>query len=210
MPNGFENISACFSPGVNKLSGFEKDCAARGMPVFLADASVDGPAEVDQSFVFRKMFVGAVSATNMMTMDEWVTSSIDETASDLLLQIDVEGYEYETFLSMSDALLRRFRIIVVEFHTLGMFWSRPFFALASRAFYKLLGTHTCVHVHPNNCCGLMRKWGLEIPRIMEFTFLRQDRVKNSTFVSTFPHPLDFDNTKKTTLPLPKCWYGQAD
>ena len=34
IPNDLAGISACFSPGVSAVSGFEKDCAERGSPVF--------------------------------------------------------------------------------------------------------------------------------------------------------------------------------
>jgi hypothetical protein len=206
VPNDLVAIQACFSPGVHVVSGFEKDCAELGMKVFLADRSVEGPAAEHALFHFTKKFVGAVSNDDFMTLDNWVASSLPETNSDLLLQIDIEGYEYEVFLSVSESLMRRFRIIVAEFHQLDQLWSRPFFNLAGRAFDKILQTHACVHIHPNNCCGSLQKDGLSIPRVMEFTFLRNDRIKNSSYQKNFPSPLDYDNTANPSLVLPRCWY----
>jgi hypothetical protein len=141
-----------------------------------------------------------------MTMDNWVATSLAESQSDLLLQIDIEGYEYEVFLSISDNLMRRFRIIVAEFHQLKQLWNNPFFNLAARAFEKILQTHTCVHIHPNNYYGSIQKEGIEIPKLMEFTFLRNDRIVNPSHQSVFPHPLDYDNTDNPPLTLPKSWY----
>jgi len=207
VPNDLEGISACFSPGVYLVSGFEKDCAERGMKVYLADKTVDGPAEDHPLFHFTKKFVGATSSKDFMTLDDWVTDSAMEPNSDLLLQMDIEGYEFEVFLSASDALMRRFRIIIVEFHYLDQLWSRPFFQLASRAFDKLLQTHACVHIHPNNGTGSLRKGGLEIPRTMEFTFLRRNRINHASCQKIFPHPLDVDNSANPTLLLPPCWYS---
>lgn len=209
IPNDLAGIEACFSPGVSSVSGFEKDCANLGMKVFLADKSVERPAESHKLFHFTKKYVGATTNDDYMTIDNWVKSSLPESQSDLLLQIDVEGAEYEAFLCMSDSLLRRCRIIVAEFHFLDQLWGRPFFIIASRVFDKILQTHTCVHIHPNNCCGSVQKDELEIPRIAEFTFLRSDRIKNPIFADSFPHPLDCDNTDKPSLPLPKCWYREA-
>ena len=142
-----------------------------------------------------------------MTLDHWVTSSLDECSSDLMLQIDVEGAEYETFLSTSDQLMSRWRIIVAEFHFLHHLWSEPFFRVGSRVFDKILQTHRCVHIHPNNCCGSVSKGAIEIPRVMEFTFQRRDRLHNAKPVRAFPHPLDGDNTSNPSLPLPACWYA---
>lgn len=206
IPDDLAGIEACFSPGVSGISGFERDCAERGMKVFLADKSVDGPACRHELFTFTKKFVGATTDDDFMTLDDWVTTSLPEDTSDLLLQIDVEGCEYEVFLSTSDALLRRFRIIVVEFHFLDHLWSEPFFRIASRAFDKLLQTHACVHIHPNNGGGVLRMGGLAIPPVMEFTFHRRDRLANPVPRSDFPCPLDRDNTPLATVPLPACWY----
>ena len=69
-------------------------------------------------------------------------------------------------------------------------------------------THACVHIHPNNIEGSLKKGGLDIPRVMEFTFLRKDRIKHSDYKINFPNPLDCDNTPNPHLVLPKCWYGQ--
>ncbi len=209
VPNDLVDIEACFSPGVAGISGFERDCADLGMRVFLADKSVDGPEVSHDNFSFKKKFIGATTSRDFMTIDDWVGSSLPGSKSDLLLQIDIEDAEYETFLSMSSSLMQRFRIIVGEFHQLAQFWSRPFFTLASRAFEKILQTHTCVHLHPNNYCGSLKKYNLDIPRVMEITFLRNDRIRNKSFATVFPHPLDSDNTSEIpSLPLPKCWYNQ--
>jgi hypothetical protein len=207
VPDDLEGISACFSPGVSLISGFEKECAQRGMEVFMADRSVEGPTETHPRFHFTKKFVGATTNDAVMTVDDWVRRSLPEAEGDLMLQIDIEDCEYETFLSMSDALMGRFRIITGEFHSLNHLWSRPFFQVASKAFEKILQTHTCVHIHPNNESAAMEKGGLSIPPMMEFTFLRNDRVTNPVLTRAFPHPLDADNTTDPTLVLPACWRG---
>ncbi|MFC1884173.1 FkbM family methyltransferase [Thermodesulfobacteriota bacterium] len=206
VPDDLTGIEACFSPGVGLVSGFERDIADSGMKVFMADNSVEGSTESHELFNFTKKNVGAATNDDFMTLDDWVKLSIDSSNEDLLLQIDIEGCEYETFLGMSDGLMNRFRIIVAEFHCLDQLWNRPFFRLASRVFERILQTHICVHLHPNNCCGSLAKWNFEIPRIMEFTFLRKDRVGRLSQTNFFPHPLDFDNTDNPILPLPECWY----
>jgi hypothetical protein len=209
VPNDLFGIEACFSPGVNSVSGFEKDCAELGMRVFLADKSVQGPALEHELFRFEKKFLGATSNDDFMTLEHWVAASMPEAGSDLLLQMDIEGYEYEVFLSAPESLMQRFRIMVVEFHHLDCFWSEPFFKLARSTFAKILQTHACVHIHPNNVASSLQKGGLNIPRLMEFTFLRHDRIEHYSYQKTFPHPLDCDNTAKPTLVLPQCWHSNA-
>lgn len=206
VPNDLRGINACFSPGVALLSGFERDCADLGMKVFMADRSVDGPAEQHDSFHFTRKFVGATTNEEVMTLDEWVNGTLPESDDDLLLQMDIEGAEYETFLSTSDSTMKRFRIIVAEFHDLDKVFNRPFFRVARTTIEKILQTHLCVHIHPNNYLGTVRVRDLEVPKIAEFTFLRRDRLDDRGFVQGFPHPLDSDNTDNPHLPLPACWY----
>jgi hypothetical protein len=207
LPDDLAGIQACFSPGVGFSSEFEKECAQRGMKVFLADKSVNGPISEHELFYFTKKYIGAASNDDFMTLDNWVDSSLPETNSDLLLQIDIEGYEYEVFQSVSESLMRRFRIIVAEFHELNQLWNNYFFKVAAGVFDKILRNHTCVHIHPNNYAGVTQKNGIDIPQVMEFSFIRNDRVENSSYQKTFPNQLDCDNNPfSASLVLPKCWY----
>ena len=207
VPDDFAGIKACFSPGVDCVSGFESDCANMGMSVFLADKSVENPAESHELFQFTKKYLGVTTNDDFMTLDDWVTSSWPASEDELLLQIDIEGAEYEVFLNVSDQLMKRFRIIVVEFHHVNQLWNKPFFDVVSRAFDKLLQTHSCVHNHPNNYLGSLKTQNMEMPRLTEMTFYRNDCIKNPSFVKTFPHPLDYDCSDNPSLDLPKCWYA---
>lgn len=54
VPDDLEGIEACFSPGAGKISGFEKECAERGMNVYLADKSDNRPIESHHLFDFTK------------------------------------------------------------------------------------------------------------------------------------------------------------
>jgi len=113
-------------------------------------------------------------------------------------------------LPTTDQLLKRFRVIVVEFHQLDQLWNSYFFKIASRVFEKLLQTHSCIHNHPNNYYGTIKVGDIEIPLLTEITFIRNDRVNNSSFVHSLPHPLDSDNTNNPTLNLPRCWYAYEE
>ena len=202
-----DGIKACFSPGVDVMSEFEKACFDYGMKLYLADRTVEKPSfDLDpKNYHFLKKHIGVTNDADFITLDTWV-DTYEPGNSDLLLQMDIEGAEYPAIINASNALLKRFRIMVFELHHLDEFWNPRFFNMAELAIQKILETHTCVHIHPNNCCGTESKYGLEIPRFAEFTFLRNDRIQERKFAKTFPHSLDFDNENKAPLVLPKCWY----
>ena len=105
--------------------------------------------------------------------------------------------------------MHRFRVIVAEFHDLDQFWNAAYFKLVSRAFAKILQSHICVHIHPNNFSLPLNKSGLSIPPLVEISFLRYDRAFGAGYARNFPHPLDSDTTGRAHLPLPKCWWKQS-
>jgi hypothetical protein len=139
-----------FPPGVSGVSGFERACADRGMMVCRADASVAGPAETHTNFHFSRKFIGLLTDDRFVSLGDWVASANDLPEGDLMLHIDIEGFEYESLLGLSMSLQRRFRIMVVEFQDRHHVWHAQYFGLAVRVFDKLLATHDCVHLYLNN------------------------------------------------------------
>jgi len=214
VPDDLDGIAACFSPGVGAISAFEMECAKRGMSVFLADGTVDGPAESHASFRFVCRNLGAANGDETMTLDAWVDESTAaeglDRNGDLMLQMDIEGAEWEVLLGARSDVLRRFRVIVVEFHHLELMLGRSTHAIASAAFERLLEHHVCVHVHPNNAGRMIRLRRRRIPQIAEFTFLRRDRFGDTRPLPAprLPHPLDVDNVAgRPTLVMPSEWHS---
>lgn len=212
LPDDLDGLNYCLSPGVAACSDFEEDMASRGMQVFLADKSVDGPAVKNDSFKFTKKFISSQNSEKegLITMDSWVEEQLPELANEpkfeAILQMDIEGCEYEVLHNISDKLLKKCRIIVIEFHKLHQLADRFSFSLIAPALRKLLKSHSVVHIHPNNNRRVLKIHGLEVPATMEFTFLRKDRLLSGGQASSYPHPLDakcVSNKRDVVLPL--CW-----
>jgi hypothetical protein len=208
VPDDLDGITACFSPGVDVTTDFEQDCAKRGMKLFLADLSVEKNDLNLQSenYSFLKKHIGVVNTKDFITLDEWFKVSQLGPEEDLLLQMDIEGCEYLSLIATSDEMLRRFRIIIVEFHDLHNLWEKNFYNQAEATFNKLLQNHTCVHLHPNNYAKVLSLKGIDIPNLIELTFVRNDRVEAKTLQRKFPHKLDSDNTSSNKVVLPRNWF----
>lgn len=208
IPDDLDDVRACFSPGVSDVADFEADLASRGIDCFLADASVDGPPVENPRFRFEKKFLGAECHGHFMTLPEWV-GRCAPADGDLLLQMDIEGAEYEVLYESPLETLRRFRIVVVEFHGLDALFERNGFDLIRLTFERLLRLFRVVHIHPNNCVPTVRFDRFAIPPVMEFTFLRRDRfgAVPPRSVTAFPHPLDRPNVEaRPDILLPGCWF----
>lgn len=201
IPDDLGGIRACFSPGVSSISGFELQCADLGIDVYMADASVESPAGKHPRFHFRKSFIGEQTQGEFITMNDWMQDSVGELVGDMILQMDIEGWEFKALNAISYENLNRFRIIILEVHGLDYLLNYKI-----RMFRKLLKNHTCVHIHPNNCSEPTQIGSISMPRMAEFTFLRNDRITSRKSRSDFPHPLDRDNTSNKSIVLPEYWY----
>lgn len=207
IPDDLEGIEACFSPGVSAMVDFELDLAKRGIRSYLADFSVNGPPVHSDFFEFNKKFLGSCNKEEFFTLDTWIKEK-QIGDYDLILQMDIEGSEYDVIFQADRDLLRRFRIMVIEFHRLDRI-SNPFmFKLLANSLDKILNDFEIVHIHPNNCAPPIRIHEFAIPPVMEFSFFRRDRIKESFITTEFPHRLDHPNipTNKD-FSLPKCWRG---
>ena len=214
VPNDLDGIEYCFSPGVSTVANFENELADLKIKSFMADYSVDAPPISRPEFTFDKKYLGATDNEEFFTLASWKDKYLKNYSGDLILQMDIEGSEYPVIFNAPDQLLSQFRILVIEFHGLDKLLDPFTFELLSPCFNKLLEHFHVVHLHPNNCCGSVL-WGeIEIPRVMEFTFLNKRRAGHIKPQTTFPHPLDAPNerTDETSAPkkdllLPKCWYS---
>ncbi len=211
VPDDMDGIDYCFSPGVAATSTFENDLASRGIRSFLADYSVDGPSISSEMFYFEKKYLGAVNDDVFMTLQHWMDKSLPDYGHDLLLQMDIEGSEYDVIQLTPSDVLRKFRIIIVEFHDLHNAFSQYSLRFLQGCLQKLMTDFEIVHIHPNNgaISGPLKRNGLEIPRLVEITFLRKDRVEWKRRYRSFPHPLDTPNVvDRKDIVVPECWYRQ--
>lgn len=209
VPDDLEGITTCFSPGVGNVSRFEEDCALRGMRVFMADRSVQGPPSNNPKFDFLNKYIGLVDTDEYISLDSWIDSSVSSSDGDLILQMDIEGAEWLALANVSRRNLMRFRIIVVELHAVDSIVYSQFFELRAPVLTRLLEDFVCVHLHPNNDGKSVVSKGINIPCVLEMTLLRKDRAQISGYCSQFPHPLDSDNTLKAPMPLPLSLYRQV-
>lgn len=208
IPNNLEMIARCFSPGVAYTSSFESELAGRGIPSSLADYSVDYSNSIGGLISFDKKFIGVANSRKFMTLESWVMRDSPEDNSDLLLQMDIEKYEYPVMLRTPSEILRRFRIMVIEFHSLDALTKSKTFSYIKSVFEKILEDFLVVHIHPNNCRSPIQIGDILIPPVMEFTFFRKDVANLTGNANEFPHPLDRKNIE--ALPdvvLPEAWYS---
>lgn len=208
IPDDLTEISACFSPGVDQIASFEAGLLKYGIPSHLADFSVDGVPEGISVASFTKKFIRANNNIESISLENWIKSKPEYVENkDLILQMDIEGGEYESILSTPNEILKKFRIAAIEFHNIETWAQSDYFSIVEATFEKLLEIFYVVHNHPNNAMGIVNLNGFLTPRLLEITFLRKDRALSYDKFMKLPHPLDRANIQSMPdLHFPEGWF----
>lgn len=206
-------ISASISPGVSEVIDFDLELGQLGIHSYLYDASVSCPTRLTNMQHFEKMYIDSFKSDNTKTLHQIVDEISEQHKGDLLLQMDIEGAEYRCIHATSSTTLKRFRIIVLEFHDLDFFlsnslycryWIRPILQ-------KLRTNHDVLHVHVNNHGHLTNVQGTPVSNVMEVTYLRHDHwsSQNSEVVDT--RRLDIQNrSDRPPIVLNSPWFDYID
>lgn len=191
VPDDLQGIGALFSPGVDATWTFEADIANRfGIPSFMCDGSVNAPLDLTSLQHFERLWLSPKTGPGKITLQDWIERHRAEEDCDLMLQMDIEGAEYDVLKFTPREVLRRFRVMVVEFHGLDLLTSQWIFRSRARVFRKLAQDFLPVHIHANNCCGCFMLGQYRVPRVLEMTYLRRDRVFGPLEQSAIPHAAD--------------------
>ena len=192
IPDDLMGITELFSPGSNRLSNFEKEVAERWqIRSYICDSIEEKPDDLSDFQEFTPAWVGPYTdGEKLISLAQWVEEK-SQSRGDLILQMDIEGAEFQTLLPVSIDLMKRFRIIVIELHFLEALKNHwAFEQIYSPFFGKILTHFDVVHLHPNNCCGTWTYGDFEFPRIIELTLHRNDRSKLLHPRPTSKHELD--------------------
>lgn len=175
----------------------------------MAEASVSSAPLKDKNFTFIKKYLGDRAFNDFVTLSDWMAQSLGVTERELILQMDIEGGEYDVLILESSEVLSRFSAMVIEFHSLQKMFDPHFLQMITSIFEKLYANFSICHVHPNNCCGIRRKNGNEVQRVMEVTFLRKDLVERyrSNSAISLPNKMDRKNvSRKDDIEMPDPWW----
>lgn len=210
VPNNFKNVQYCFSPGVADTAEFEFQLSEEfAIKSFLADASVNGLPIEDKNFKFLKKFIGSRTYGDFITLSDWVDHCIGKSSANSILQMDIEGGEYDVLTFESAEMLSQFSTIIIEFHGLKNMFEKNFLNMITAIFEKLYLNFSICHVHPNNSSSIEAMGVLKVPKVIEVTFIRNDFVDEflSDSKVSLPHYLDRKNLKELDdIVMPEIWW----
>lgn len=187
LPEPSERIA--YSIGICDDVTWDKDLAQRGYQVYMYDHTIEGLVESHPNFHFFKIGIcGEPKVDKCQTLAEMVASNGHTQQKNMILKIDVEGAEHASFNACTPELLQQFSQIVVEWHRLTDYKDSKNIL---NAIQRLNQTHQATHIHGNNFSPTVgRVADIELPEVLEMTYLRRDLAHFIPSQRFFPTPLD--------------------
>lgn len=190
LPDDLDGLSAVLSLGVGGEVSFDHYFAERGLDIYQYDPTVEGPPVEHARFHFHKVAWAPQDGEGAASLAGIVRSHGLQTSNDVLLKFDTEGAEWSCLPTISPELLKHFRIIACELHGLNNLQVPEFLQQVTGMMNILTHSHTVVHLHANNCCGMTLVEGVPVPAVVELTLLRNDRSSFRPSAEPIPGPLD--------------------
>jgi hypothetical protein len=199
MLDDFANIKAAYSLGISDDVSWDLDIAKRGIPIFQYDHTINNLPVEHPLFKFHQLGIGKHTdkERKIDTLQKIMERNGHNTSDcDLLLKIDIEGSEWETFESLGENYLGKFKQIVCEFHHFSHVIKHGWYKKAKHVFDKLLSSHRIIHVHGNNCGPFLIIGNIPFPETLEVTLVRSDQYSFMESLELFPTHLDSPNDPK--------------
>jgi hypothetical protein len=109
IPDDLQGVHNCFSPGSDLLWDFENALAERyGIKSFICDSAEKRPPNLSELPDFTQGWIGpATTLGQTISIGDWILSK-NLTDSNMILQMDIEGAEFLSILSLSEKDLLNF------------------------------------------------------------------------------------------------------
>lgn len=194
--NAFPKDSIVYSFGIGTDCGWDYAMAQKGMDIFMYDHTISRLPLSHKNFHFFKVGIadkeGYDNFGKVNSFENLIRENGHKEHHNIILKIDVEGAEFDSFLATPEATLAQFSQIIFEFH-----WFQDNLSQKKLDVLKKLNiTHQVVHLHGNNYSTAGNVDGVFIPNVLEVTYVRKSDHNFSTCRDFFPRKeLDFPNNK---------------
>lgn len=163
--------------GVGWCIAYEKDYIEKNPDTHIKfyDPTVNNLPSLIPNSQFFKLGVGLHPHPAYISMNNVVRRSKIREGDVTLLKIDCEGGEWDCGFEYAD--LTRVDAIILEIHGIG---DEHMASAQLKVLEKLYDEYRCINIHPNNYGRVALCGGLEVPRVLELTFIRKDIEQTET------------------------------
>lgn len=162
------------SLGVSYHSPWDLEMANMGYQVLQYDASIKHAPYNHPNIIFHKKFAGIHQDHQTITLEQILQDYRFDPQAHNILQIDIEGAEWEIFEQIDFSLLERyFAQIIVEFHNCD-----PRSIVKTKRYTEILSrfrkAYQPIHLHFNPCWGVFYVKDQFFAPLLEVSYARKD------------------------------------
>jgi hypothetical protein len=190
VDRGLEKVVA-YSLGVNDDVSWDLDMAQLGCQVYQYDHTIEALPVKHPSFHWSKIGIDATPSADgtLRPLADLIRENGHAKRRDLILKMDIEGFEWQVFAAMSGETIDQFSQIVIELHMLALCADELQRRIIG-VLEKLYRSHQPVHVHANNHGYFGFIGGVPIPDAVEVTYVRRVDHHFAPCMRTFPDRID--------------------
>jgi hypothetical protein len=176
----FEDLrcDGAVSVGVGPDVSWDRDIAERGIPVVMFDHTVRRLPDDVPGGVFHRVGVG--NGDRLQSLPKLIEMAGFSGSNNLMLNIDVEGAEWDVLNTVDSQCLLRFRQIVCELHGFDEIDGGALGDRIVNALERLSETHVPIHLHANNYARIARFGDLWFPAAIEVSWVRRELLPQTS------------------------------
>ena len=183
MLDDFEDIKIAYSLGIDKNIDFDKAIADKGIDVYMYDHTIDKLLFENPKFHWKKIGVGGNSdrSNNIQTLLDMMKENGHLNEKSMILKIDVEGAEWNTFKDVPEDVLTQFKYILLEYH---------FYNTEASVIYntlkKIHKTHQPYFIHTNYLSPIINFGNNRMVGCIEVSYIIRKGYNFATDKSVYP------------------------
>ena len=169
--------TVCISLGIADEISFDEELSPLVNHIYMYDHSIVAPPVNLGNATFRALRVVSEITDNRLEIDITTIFSQIDPSKQVILKVDIEGAEWESFKDIDSELLLRCDQIIFEFHNIQTLYSQKNYFAYLAFLNRLLASHIVVNTHINNWDSYEIIQGVPVPNVLEVTLVRKDLVE---------------------------------
>ena len=177
--------SVLVSLGIADEMSFDEELSPFVNHIYMFDYSIARPPLALENGTFYSLRIVPTITNDTHEIDIKTICERIHSLHPLILKVDIEGSEWESFKDVSQDILLKCEQIVFEFHNLQKLAETQDYNSYLEFLDLLSQTHIVVNTHINNWDSFEIIQGVPVPNVLEVTYIRKDLVEIHSGRSSF-------------------------
>jgi hypothetical protein len=188
-------IDGALSIGIGSDVSWDLHVSSLGISVDMFDPTIKKLPRKVPGGRFHRVGIGPLDSkgSKYVSISKLRENAGLNTATNIILKLDVEGAEWAALRNLPDHELERYSQIVIEMHHLSRIVENDFYQSVIEVLTSLNSGHIPIHLHANNYSPLTKFGHYSFPDTIEVTYVRRSENLEIIEKEVVASPLDRPN-----------------